>query len=589
MTISRLPRPDQYQLAIQNPRTAFNDADLKNGRVETDPLGLPVVASGGFAIAYKITSPSDTWAVRCFHKTTAGLPDLQERYQAISSFLKQHPSRYFVESEYQERGIRVAGGYAPITKMAWIDGDPLNLFIEKNISCRQPIGQLASKFVGLVYRLEALGVAHGDLQHGNLLVTNAGFKLVDYDGMFVPALAGRKSNELGHPNYQHPLRRETDFNAQIDRFASIVIYIALTAIMAEPDLWKRYSAGGESLLFQQKDFIDPARSKLFADLERIPAVSRMATDFRSICMGSLSAVPRLEDFSNASFRPAPVQPPSTSRPTLIRRPYEVISADATGSLRERLGQRVEVVGMITSCRPSRTYDGRPCMFLNFGDWRNRCFSLVLWSEALTLFHQADIDPRSFEGHWVSVTGVVESYRGSPRIVIKMPSEIEVLSGQLEAKERLACSPPGPSASPVFILTDLHRTSSQASSTAGQAGPNKSISVRKDRDHVLTDLYRDFPGAHSSSNFAGQKTSASRKNRGTISSPAPAAPSAQQGTPKTPVTSPRRAPVPPGPSAVPKPAPPPPPPPAGSHPTPTDQQSTTSKSLLDRFLDWFNRL
>ena len=39
--------------------------------------------------------------------------------------------------------------------------------------------------------LERHGIAHGDLQHGNLLVAADGtFRLVDYDGMYVPALRG---------------------------------------------------------------------------------------------------------------------------------------------------------------------------------------------------------------------------------------------------------------------------------------------------------------------------------------------------------------------------------------------------------------
>ena len=60
-------------------------------------------------------------------------------------------------------------------------------------------------------------VAHGDLQHGNVLLVpgasanSLAVKLIDYDGMCVPALAGSKSGEVGHPAYQHPqrLREET--------------------------------------------------------------------------------------------------------------------------------------------------------------------------------------------------------------------------------------------------------------------------------------------------------------------------------------------------------------------------------------------
>ena len=39
-------------------------------------------------------------------------------------------------------------------------------------------------------------IAHGDLQHGNIIVQDDGtIRLVDYDGCYVPELAGLKSNE----------------------------------------------------------------------------------------------------------------------------------------------------------------------------------------------------------------------------------------------------------------------------------------------------------------------------------------------------------------------------------------------------------
>ena len=59
--------------------------------------------------------------------------------------------------------------------------------------------------------LERAGIAHGDLQHGNIFVVDDELKLIDYDGMFVPRLAGCRSNELGIEHYQHPQRKEHHF------------------------------------------------------------------------------------------------------------------------------------------------------------------------------------------------------------------------------------------------------------------------------------------------------------------------------------------------------------------------------------------
>ncbi len=42
-----------------------------------------------------------------------------------------------------------------------------------------------------VYKRFRHGLAHGDLQNGNALVDKTQLRLVDYDGMFVPAMGGR--------------------------------------------------------------------------------------------------------------------------------------------------------------------------------------------------------------------------------------------------------------------------------------------------------------------------------------------------------------------------------------------------------------
>ena len=48
------------------------------------------------------------------------------------------------------------------------------------------------------------GVAHDDLQHANTMIDDKNeIKLVDYDGMCVPGIAGRQNEEIGVEPYQH--------------------------------------------------------------------------------------------------------------------------------------------------------------------------------------------------------------------------------------------------------------------------------------------------------------------------------------------------------------------------------------------------
>ncbi len=99
----------------------------------------------------------------------------------------------------------------------------------------------------------------GDLQHGNVMISRSGDPiLIDYDGMYVPGMPYQASNEVGHPNFQHPERSGSFFNEKIDRFSSIVLYLSLHCLASEPSLWKKYHTG-ENLLFSRKDYQDPKR------------------------------------------------------------------------------------------------------------------------------------------------------------------------------------------------------------------------------------------------------------------------------------------------------------------------------------------
>ena len=102
-----------------------------------------------------------------------------------------------------------------------------------------------------------MGIAHGDLQHGNIKV-EAGCRiiLVDYDGMFVPSMQGFTSNELGHRNYQHPGRTKDHFGGYLDNFSAWSIYTSLYCLTLDPTLWRKLEAGDECLLFRQEDYVN---------------------------------------------------------------------------------------------------------------------------------------------------------------------------------------------------------------------------------------------------------------------------------------------------------------------------------------------
>jgi len=266
------PQPNEYDEAIQNPRLCFTDPELRAGVVETYPPGrgipgLPWPRSGSFGQAYHVQVNGRQWGVKCFTR----LHDDQEaRYRAISAHLKSANLPYMVDFDFQPAGMRVKGKTYPLLKMAWIDGEPLDDHIEKHLAQPAALTRLADQWLALVANLQAHGIAHGDLQHGNILVAGNELRLIDYDGMFVPALRGQASHEIGHRNYQHPQRTEQQFDDTLDRFSAWVIYLSLIALSIEPGLWRQFDGGDEKLLFDADDFRAPGRSPVLLALRDSP-------------------------------------------------------------------------------------------------------------------------------------------------------------------------------------------------------------------------------------------------------------------------------------------------------------------------------
>ncbi len=273
------PTSTDYNEAIQNPQVCFADDDLRAGQAD-GLMGLPSPFSGNFADVYKmLCAGGKNWAVKCFTREVQGL---QGRYQAISDHLQERSRPFMVEFQYQEQGIKVKGTWFPIVKMSWVEGFALNQFVADHAAESSVLERLAEMWLKLAAQLREAQVAHGDLQHGNVLLVpgskaNAlALKLIDYDGMFVPALAGTPSGELGHRNYQHPRRQNGDaYDPEMDRFANLAIYTALRSVRVAGGLWSKYG-DAENLLFRQMDFADPVRVRRCCKELWLPAGPRRA-------------------------------------------------------------------------------------------------------------------------------------------------------------------------------------------------------------------------------------------------------------------------------------------------------------------------
>ena len=193
--------------------------------------------------------------------------DLRERYAAISQCLDQAQLGFMVDFRYLDQGVRISGVWYPIVKMRWIEGQKLNQFVGQSLDQPRMLDQLFGLWVKLAAQLREAGIAHADLQHGNVLLVPQGddgrllLRLIDYDGMYVPALPGAGRAKCGHRNYQHPDRAAKNIHsAEVDRFSHLAICCALRCLReGGRPLWERFD-NGENLLFAEQDFLEPAAS-----------------------------------------------------------------------------------------------------------------------------------------------------------------------------------------------------------------------------------------------------------------------------------------------------------------------------------------
>ena len=270
--VNTWPTSHDFQSAMLNLSVSMSDSELQSGVAAQNHLGLPLVYSGDTAEVYRVecASTGNTWAVKCFRQPTA---ELQERYAKISKCLREKRLPFMVNFEFLDKGVRIANHWYPILKMQWVEGKTLNEYVKEILDQPRMLEQLLRLWVKLAQWLDNADIAHGDLQHGSVLIIPIGedgtisLKLVDYDGMWVPALAGSKAMELGHPNFQHPQRAaKYIYSKDVDRFSHLVICTAISCLkVGGRSLWSGFD-NFDNVLFMAKDFALPHESRLMREL-----------------------------------------------------------------------------------------------------------------------------------------------------------------------------------------------------------------------------------------------------------------------------------------------------------------------------------
>lgn len=237
-----------------------------------DNHGEPFRSSGAFAVVFKMKDEQTgkCYALKCFTEDQTGRA---EAYQKIAEELDMVDSTYVTSVKYLENEIFVDSTCEneefPVLLMDWVEGETMETYIANNYQNEHAMSMLCYRFCKLAAWLRSQPFAHGDIKPDNIMVRPDGsLTLVDYDGMFVPAMKGGISPTLGTKDFCHPLRTVNDFDETIDDFSLASIALSLKALSLKPTLLKDFGAS-DRLIFSADDYRDLGNSKVIASLQTL--------------------------------------------------------------------------------------------------------------------------------------------------------------------------------------------------------------------------------------------------------------------------------------------------------------------------------
>ncbi len=301
----------QYPL-ISEYLAAIRDADDNLEKLShlvpvLDKYGEPYRSSGAFAVVFKMKNEQTgkCYALKCFTEEQEGRA---EAYRQIAEGLEFVDSPYITSVKYLEKELFVDSNCEdeefPVLLMDWIEGETMETYIADNYTDTHAMSMLCYRFCKMAVWLRSQSFAHGDIKPDNIMVRPDGtLTLVDYDGMFVPAMKGQKSPTIGTKDFSHPLRTIDDFDETIDDFALASIALSLKAISLNPSLLQTYGAS-DRLLFSAADYLDLSKSKTFTALQGLLADEEARTLMSMFLLASAQ-----KNLSMCSFRLFGLQKP----------------------------------------------------------------------------------------------------------------------------------------------------------------------------------------------------------------------------------------------------------------------------------------
>lgn len=162
----------------------------------------------------------------------------QGRKMAMRVYMRNHPNLRAIYGErYFEKELLVCASdtthtLADVVLCDWHEGVSLQCKIEEWCCRPKKMAALSQMFERFALALLNEKWAHGDLKPENIIFSEDGLSLIDFDAMYREGFAVDDCVEIGTRQFQHPQRNKRSFGPEIDDYPIALITTALAAMAA---------------------------------------------------------------------------------------------------------------------------------------------------------------------------------------------------------------------------------------------------------------------------------------------------------------------------------------------------------------------
>lgn len=216
------------------------------------------------------------------------------RKMAMRVYMRKHHNLRAIYGErYYPKELLVNSsdtlyGLADVVLCDWYEGESLQSKIEQWYNKPSKMQALSQMFEEFALSLLGEAWAHGDVKPENIIFSNDGLHLIDFDAMYREGFMADDCVEVGTSQFQHPSRDKSNFGRDIDDYPLALITTVLAAMALDPTL-------GRGIPNSDNLLISPALAVRGEDkiLERTEALFAERGDVRHYRIAKLLHSPTL--------------------------------------------------------------------------------------------------------------------------------------------------------------------------------------------------------------------------------------------------------------------------------------------------------